>query len=119
MLASQGNNQISLYDIIFNNNVKFNIDFLENAIKLYLEKGMDINEADEDGHTLLHYLFTLYNEVITPLSTYKEIMEFINFIKRMIQLGAKLDIDNKAEMTPLDLASGNETYELLEFHFDT
>jgi ankyrin repeat protein len=61
------------------------------AIKLFLKAGADVNATNDPGFTAMHYAAQLGRN-------------------RMVELlaanGAKLDVKNKADKTPLDLASG-------------
>jgi len=61
------------------------------AIKLFLKAGADINAQNDLGFTALHYAAQLgRNRMVEVLAAN----------------GAKLDLKNKADKTPLDLASG-------------
>jgi len=61
------------------------------AIKLFLKAGADVNAANDLGFTAMHYAAQLGRNRIVELLAAK---------------GAKLDVKNKADKAPLDLASG-------------
>ncbi|MBI4265267.1 MAG: ankyrin repeat domain-containing protein [Acidobacteria bacterium] len=77
------------------------------AIKLFVEKGADVNAVNALGNTALHYAATLGSE---------------RMIRYLVGAGASLDIKNKQERLPIDLTSGeiwNLLFELSEQRFRT
>lgn len=61
------------------------------AVKLFVEKGADVNAANNLGNTALHYAALQGNE---------RIVEFL------VSKGAKLDVKNKQGRTPAEVAKG-------------
>lgn len=59
------------------------------AVKFLLDKGADVNQADSEGNTPLHFAIKQYQEVITLLLTH----------------GANPQIENQCGVKPMDLLS--------------
>ena len=60
-------------------------------MRIALELGNDVNAANEDGLTAMHGAVNLGNETI---------------VEYLAQKGAKLDVKDKFQQTPLTIASG-------------
>ncbi|HEN5528820.1 Ankyrin repeat protein [Legionella moravica] len=67
----------------------------DSLIDLLLKHGADINSADKEGMTALHY-------AVQNFYNYRE--EPLNLIKKLIDCGASLEVQNKKEQTPIDIA---------------
>jgi hypothetical protein len=67
----------------------------DSLIDLLLKHGADINSADKEGMTALHY-------AVQNFYNYRE--EPLNLIKKLIDCGASLEVQNKKEQTPIDTA---------------
>jgi ankyrin repeat protein len=64
------------------------------AIKLFVEAGADVNAVNAQGNTAVHLAAQRGNDRI---------------IEYLVSKGAKLDIVNKGNRTPLDMAGNNKT----------
>jgi ankyrin repeat protein len=64
------------------------------AIKLFVEMGADVNAVNEQGNTALHLAAQRGND---------------RAIEYLVSKGAKLDVKNKGNRTPLDLARASKT----------
>ncbi len=74
--------------IIVSNNNKYNTLYY---IKLFIERGADVNAQDAYGNTPLHYAAQIDN---------------IEAVKLLIAKGAYFNIKNKRDETPCDVATG-------------
>lgn len=64
----------------------------DGLIDFLLERGLDINSADEKGMTALHY-------AVQNFYNYRE--EPLNLIKKLLDCGANIDVKDKQSRTPL------------------
>ncbi|HEX5228636.1 MAG TPA: ankyrin repeat domain-containing protein [Bryobacteraceae bacterium] len=78
-------------------------DALE-ALKLCMDQGMDINQANGKGETALHGAANRGSDVL---------------VKFLAEHGAKLDAKSKAGFTPLDIAMGKDSFGLPVPHDST
>lgn len=74
------------------------------AVKLCLEQGLDLNQANNRGETALHGAANRGSDVLA---------------KFLIDHGAKLDVKSKAGFTPLDIAMGKDSFSLPVPHDST
>jgi uncharacterized protein YoaH (UPF0181 family) len=61
------------------------------AIKMLMEKGVDVNAANDQGQTAMHF---------AALTGREKVIEFL------YENGAKLDVKDKRGRTPYDVATG-------------
>jgi len=78
-------------------------DALE-ALKLCMEQGLDINQANAKGETALHGAANRGSDVL---------------VKFLVEHGAKLDVKSNPGFTPLDIAMGKDTFGLPVPHDST
>ena len=74
------------------------------AVKLCMDQGLDINQADNKGETALHGAANRGSDVL---------------VKFLVEHGAKLDAKSKAGFTPLDIAMGKDSFGLPVPHDST
>lgn len=67
----------------------------DSVIDLLLKHGADINSADKKGMTALHYAVQVF---------YNYRKEPLNLIKKLLDCGASLDVQNKKGQTPIETA---------------
>lgn len=78
-------------------------DALE-AVKLCLDRGLDINQTNGKNETVLHGAANRGSDVL---------------VKYLVEHGAKLDAKSKAGFTPLDIALGKDSFSLPVPHDST
>ena len=78
-------------------------DALE-ALKLCMDQGLDINQANSKGETALHGAANRGSDVL---------------VKFLVEHGAKLDAKSKPGFTPLDIAMGKDSFGLPVPHDST
>lgn len=78
-------------------------DALE-ALKLCMDQGLDINQANAKGETALHGAANRGSDVL---------------VKFLVEHGAKLDAKSKVGFTPLDIAMGKDSFGLPVPHDST
>ncbi len=78
-------------------------DALE-AVKLCMDQGLDINQANAKGETVLHGAANRGSDVL---------------VKFLVEHGAKMDAKSKAGFTPLDIAMGKDSFGLPVPHDST
>jgi uncharacterized protein len=90
-----------------------NHNLSEAVTEQLLRNGRDINAVDRDGNTILHRMLSHYQFSMDKSQVEKT-------ISLLVELGANLDIKNKAGQSPLDLArvmsnkksKGSTTYDV-------
>jgi uncharacterized protein len=74
------------------------------ALKLCMDQGLDINQANAKGETALHGAANRGSDLL---------------VKFLVEHGAKLDAKSKAGFTPLDIAMGKDSFALPVPHDST
>ncbi len=74
------------------------------AVKLCMDQGLDINQANAKGETVLHGAANRGSDVL---------------VKFLVEHGAKLDAKSKPGFTPLDIAMGKDSFGLPVPHDST
>jgi ankyrin repeat protein len=74
------------------------------AVKLCMDQGLDLNQANNKGETALHGAASRGSDVL---------------VKFLVEQGAKLDVKSKAGFTPLDIAMGKDSFGALPVPHDS
>jgi uncharacterized protein len=74
------------------------------ALKLCMDQGMDVNQADGKGETALHGAANRGSDLL---------------VKFLVEHGARLDAKSKAGYTPLDIAMGKDSFGALPVPHDS
>jgi ankyrin repeat protein len=74
------------------------------AVKLCMDQGLDLNQANNKGETALHGAASRGSDLL---------------VKFLVEQGAKLDVKSKAGFTPLDIAMGKDSFGALPVPHDS